>query len=167
VTRVSFASVAASNATRMKKTLHNLVTLFSLLALILPMAALCLQPHQAVQRACDHCPPRNAPPACCSAHHEEPSTIVPSVKIQQPSQSPIAFLSVSLDNIVLQRPYPVTALKAPPPTPPLLALRIGFPLFLATSASRSVSVRCKRSRSRQDKGSPCAPHSPLRCWSQF
>jgi hypothetical protein len=119
-----FVSIVTSNTKQMKKRLHVLVTFLSMLALILPTTAFCLQPHHTTHRLCDHCPPRNAPPACCSSHHPQPSTIPPSIKTQQPSQSLVTFLPAFLGNVSLRPANPVVALKAPPPPPLLLALRI-------------------------------------------
>jgi hypothetical protein len=119
----------------MKKTLHKFVTSMCLLMLLLS-ATSCLhalhlnQPkqNQPKQNACDHCP-KSAPlthnvPSCCRAQQSQPSATTAFTDIEQPalSNAPIGLLHS--DPVAAFLASPITHLTEPPPSPPLLALRI-------------------------------------------
>jgi hypothetical protein len=108
----------------MKRSLHIFATLLSLLVLLLPVAALCLQPAHTAQPICDHCPPRHSVPACCAAHHPQPAAMVPSTDLLQLSQIALSFTPAFRDELSLHQPLPIHELEAPPPLPRLTSLRI-------------------------------------------
>ncbi|MEI9977517.1 MAG: hypothetical protein WDN23_00705 [Edaphobacter sp.] len=107
----------------MKRSLHIFATLLCLLALLLPVAAFCLQSTQTTQSSCDHCSPRHSVPACCTAQHPQPAAIVTSTDRPQLSQIALSLTPAFRDELFHQ-PLSVYELEAPPPLPRLTALRI-------------------------------------------
>jgi hypothetical protein len=107
----------------MKPPLHTFVTILCLLALLLPAAAFCLQPHQTSQRICDHCPPRHQIPPCCTTHQQQPPAIVAQTDLSQPALSAV-FTPASNHQIFLHPPTAPSELERPPLIPRLTALRI-------------------------------------------
>jgi len=107
----------------MKQPLHTFVTILCLLALLLPAAAACLQPHQTSQRICDHCPPQHQVPPCCTSHQQQPPAIVGQTDLSQPALSAV-FTPASNHQIFLHPPTAPSELERPPLIPRLTALRI-------------------------------------------
>ena len=109
----------------MKKSLHNLATLLCLLTILLGTVT-CVHAKQVVQSSCSHCPKR-APvshelPSCCATQQQPPA--ITSATVESSAQAAPALIALPSDKIVLPGSFLVTGSKAPPPSPPRIALRI-------------------------------------------